>query len=945
MSIWYHREKVSSNNPPVTYIRVYPADIPRPLDLVLNHLGPTEVVTSSENFRDRIRLGDRSFFFTEPDAAEIYYREMRFLFNSEGKICPWAAPAEFLNHIHGRVIEAETPVGKHRLCYLPSLLVQDAKKLNASVPAILPLWIRVSDVLPARDEWVRVIMDDEPFTEAEVDGALCDLFEGAVSVGKAFPHLHQGSFLPDAKVRMDRPVISFDTETAVSEKDPLRITIHHPDARVICLSISVFKWLDEKEGGCLIPYSLVLPERALTPRVLVIIFGSAGMAWAHNKNYDEQALWARLGFSPKDYVQVLCSMGALYVINQNVIPTQMGGTGVGLKPNAVRMFGIDDWEANLDPLKNDAIAELNAKTKEVKNWNKKGLIQLPLPRPFTYLNFPFGPLALYCGHDTGNCLAVAYRAAKTISEIDKKERNAGLSLSEYFYKIYSPTLDDLLDIERMGIPVNAQRLHETKLYYTQQIERLSAIFNALPEVKEAMARLGKEGETINVKSPDHASSLVEVMECEDLSYKTESGKWCCDKKVLLKLRGATEDIAPEHDFMTRSQKIWNFFYHIRRYRDLISKNIEALLPYILPDGTVKPSFVTAKMESHSKGEEGGTKTSRVTTKHPSTNTLIKDEDFLKCLDAPPGMCLVKWDWKSIEPMAHALLARCAPWIEIFKWARRDPKDPRADLYRQVFGPVIGVQPEEVTKKQRDLAKVFLLAMLYDRHPVSVAEALKIDLAKAYELCNNFFDQHPELAVRSNTIKIEFLSGNPIRNVFGQRAFYPMAKLGGYPRDILSSLTSYLEFPLYHWSDQAKKGIGSFRHIHWKDLEDCRKVGNWEIQSWGWTLTSTMIRALNNHVRKYGGEGSGLNETVHDAYRAILPISCAEECINTSFDLLYDLAQGRLGPILQHSNNAKHFLKRMGISSLAEIPVVTEAVVGPNQGEMKEHHPGAKLWMK
>ena len=194
------------------------------------------------------------------------------------------------------------------------------------------------------------------------------------------------------------------------------------------------------------------------------------------------------------------------------------------------------------------------------------------------------------------------------------------------------------------------------------------------------------------------------------------------------------------------------------------------------------------------------------------------------------MMFVKWDWKSIEPLVHDLLAQCEEWIAIFWNARRDPEDLRADVYRMIYGPVIGVRPEAVTKAQRDQAKVFLLAMLYDRHFTTVAAVLGMPVEDAKKLCDRFWDAYPAIAERANRAKIAFLRGQHIRNPFGQRVFYANRANGGvYDPDLIEIIeTEYIYKPMYEWAEDPT--IKQF--VHADDIADCRKVGNWQIQSPG-----------------------------------------------------------------------------------------------------------------
>lgn len=800
----------------------------------------------------------------------------------------------------------------------------DLKALRGALGPILEgLGGRRNTPTYSREEHVGILPQEKDLSE--ILAAVDEFFWGALSIGDLCP--------PACKylnVNPASPLLTYDIETKVSDKHPEMMTVWHPRARLLCISFSVLKMIE----GRITPVSLVMDSDSLSTQVLDAVFYRAAVIGAHNRNYDTVGLSALESYTIPSDVN-LCSMGAGYVINQNPIPEAMGGQGLGLKSLSQYHLGAPAWEDELSLDEERIKKEIQAETRQVSAENRKrakaGDDPLPLPEPFTYEKHDKGKLMLYCGKDTGNGASLLVVILQLIAHIDEKEPNDGLSLSEFYYNLYTPMLDDLVEIEKTGICVDSAALAKSKHIYEAEIERIHKALERHPLIVKTCQ---DHGVNFNVKSPAFTSALIQVTECEKLSVRSKSsGNYSCDKKVLSKLRAEHVD----HAMKSPTEKLWNYIFYERRYRDLISKNINALSPYILEEDRVHPSIRTAKMEDSDKGDAGGTKTSRVTTKNPSTNTMINDKEFLRAFNAPPGMFMAKADYTSIEPLWHALLSGFTPWIDAFRLKRSDPKNPLADLYKVSYAPVIGVEPVDVVGSVRDTAKVFLLAMLYDRHYSTLAEVLQISKDKAREMCDAFWESHRALCIRSNRIKLEYLKGNPIRNIFGQRAAYPLRVSGAYSARLLDTIEDkFMDQPLYAWGESA---ILASMGLLGVDLEQCRAVGNWEIQSSGWTMTASMIGPLREHLVNQDSRAQ-IPETIHDAYRMYLTQTPeASQIVDGAYDFLQDLSNGRLNGL---AGTAK-LEKRIGMT-LKEVPLVIEIQVGPTGGEMKVHERGSQLWM-
>lgn len=676
-------------------------------------------------------------------------------------------------------------------------------------------------------------------------------------------------------------VVAYDTEVAIdfSGHSPTQLSVWHEGTYTICLTVSV----PTKVGI----RNFLVPRDELSADNLRDIFEHVSIAIGHNEKFDRNVLYSSYGVLVEDLVDSCHdSLGLKYCSNMNPTPPSMGGTGLGLKSLARAYLGADDWDAGV------ATEFATLKRKWLSD-NKKfasGSLSQPPPYP-TYEHLDRDRLHTYAKLDT-------YWTLRLFVQMLGRTSPGAVA---YYCDFFLPMVEEVIKMERNGLYVDQEILTSSEGAYKRRAEKAKSLLAPHPFTRATEGSTGKE---FNPRSTIFMSALVEVSGSASKSHKTSTGNWSCDKVAMAKL--GNED--SEWGMKTPSEQYWSYMQVLKKCLHAYSSSIKPTLPYIV-DGIVRPTFNVAVYNGR------GTKTSRITTTSPATNIWLKDEPFQRALRAPIGCLTVKGDWRSQEPLVHAMLGGVQEWIDVYWRYKEDPADPMADLYKKFYGPVIGKHPEDVVGLVRSAAKVVLLAMIYDRHPTSLATSLGIPIEEALGIYEAFWALYPGLARRSNKIKGLFFKGELLRNPFGGQTIYtrdtPKKKA-----DLVADFLSTSSVPMYKWADNSD--ISDL--IEGNDVSTCRKVGNWEVQSTAWSLTASQMPAFRAFMTDRANS-AGLHETVHDSYRGYFLEKYRDVVSSELAPYMEDLENGML-----HGKDDQ-LLSSFGIRSLSEIPLSLEVLVG------------------
>ena len=160
-------------------------------------------------------------------------------------------------------------------------------------------------------------------------------------------------------------------------------------------------------------------------------------------------------------------------------------------------------------------------------------------------------------------------------------------------------------------------------------------------------------------------------------------------------------------------------------------NIEKLLESIGPDGRI-----------HCNYRQMGTETGRLSAASPNLQQVNRGKDFRSKFVAAPGNVLVVADFSQVELRVAAELSGEERMIAAYKAGR--------DLHTETAALIAKVPFEEVTKAQRQSAKVANFGLLYGAGPATLQKqavaqyGMDMEMDEAREIVEGFRSAYPTL---------------------------------------------------------------------------------------------------------------------------------------------------------------------------------------------------------
>lgn len=160
-------------------------------------------------------------------------------------------------------------------------------------------------------------------------------------------------------------------------------------------------------------------------------------------------------------------------------------------------------------------------------------------------------------------------------------------------------------------------------------------------------------------------------------------------------------------------------------------NIEKLLESVGPDGRIHCSY-----------RQMGTETGRLSAASPNLQQVNRGKDFRSKFVAAPGYVLVVADFSQVELRVAAELSGEERMLEAYRAGR--------DLHTETAALIAKVPFEEVTKAQRQSAKVANFGLLYGAGPATLQKqavaqyGMDMELGEAREIVEGFRVAYPRL---------------------------------------------------------------------------------------------------------------------------------------------------------------------------------------------------------
>ncbi|MDP0506077.1 MAG: DNA polymerase I [Fusobacterium sp. JB019] len=283
---------------------------------------------------------------------------------------------------------------------------------------------------------------------------------------------------------------------------------------------------------------------------------------------------------------------------------------------------------------------------------------------------------------------------------DLKDKN----LLEVLHDIEMPLIEVLNNMEENGILIN-------KEYFSKMSSEVGTLLDSTEKKVYEIA-----GEEFNLNSPKQLAEVLFFKLNIDPVKKTKTG-YSTNSEVLEVLNDRGEEIAKH-------------ILEYRKFSKLKSTYLDAL-----PKAADKNNVI------HTTFNQTGTATGRLSSSDPNLQNIpVKTEDGIEIREgfiADSGYKLLGIDYSQIELRVLTEISKDENLIEAYK----DDQDLHSLTARRIFDLS---DEEEVTPKQRSMAKIVNFSIIYGKTPFGLSKELKITRAEATSYIERYFQEYPKV---------------------------------------------------------------------------------------------------------------------------------------------------------------------------------------------------------
>ncbi|MCD6439743.1 MAG: DNA polymerase I [Halomonas sp.] len=295
-----------------------------------------------------------------------------------------------------------------------------------------------------------------------------------------------------------------------------------------------------------------------------------------------------------------------------------------------------------------------------------------------------------------------------------------------------PLINVLSRIERNGVALDAERLHEQSQQLERRIRELES---------EAFELAGRE---FNLGSPKQLGQILFEEQKIPVIKKTPKGAPSTAEAVL-------EELALDYPL----PKV------IMQHRGLakLKSTYTDKLPRLLNKTTGRV---------HTSYHQAVTATGRLSSSDPNLQNIpIRTEEGRKIRQAfvaRPGYRIVAADYSQIELRIMAHLSEDKGLLEAFAEGR--------DIHTATAAEVFGTALEKVSADQRRSAKAINFGLIYGMSAWGLSRQLHIDRNQAQTYIDRYFDRYPGVARYMDRIRTQAAEDGYVETVLGRRLYLP-----------------------------------------------------------------------------------------------------------------------------------------------------------------------------
>jgi len=305
-------------------------------------------------------------------------------------------------------------------------------------------------------------------------------------------------------------------------------------------------------------------------------------------------------------------------------------------------------------------------------------------------------------------------------------------LDSLFYDVEIPLIEVLAIMETNGVAIDKDYLGDLSKEMEGKLDRLTKHIYKIA------------GEEFNINSPKQLSKILFEKLKLPVVKKTKTGI-STNEEVLLKL-------APAHEL---PQSLLEY----RELAKLKSTYVDSLPELINPKtGKVHTSF-----------NQTVTATGRLSSSEPNLQNIpIKTEEGRKIrrafIASSKGSLLLSADYSQIELRILAHLSGDRVLIAAFREGR--------DIHAFTASLVFGIEEKDVTSDMRNMAKTVNFGIVYGMSPYGLSQSLKIDVDKAKNFIDAYFERYPDVRKYLEGLVAEAREKGFVTTLLGRRRYIP-----------------------------------------------------------------------------------------------------------------------------------------------------------------------------
>ena len=307
------------------------------------------------------------------------------------------------------------------------------------------------------------------------------------------------------------------------------------------------------------------------------------------------------------------------------------------------------------------------------------------PKRYQYSFLPWVTLVRYVALDA---VSTARLSEKFEAELAAEEPG----LPRIWDKVVRPCISALERVENWGIAMDADAIRHVQTHFGAKVD-------------ESTKRLEAYGD-FNPNSPKQLGEFLYTKLGLPVTKLTKTGNASTDKDALEAIRGSHPVV---DDILT-----W------RKYGKLKGTYADGLYDAIRGDGRI-----------HGDVKPDGARSGRLSMSDPNLQNIPTEKEadgkmIRDCFIAPPGKLLLSCDYSQIELRVLACLSGDEKMREIF----RSGDDYHLRTAHHIAPMLWHIDPEDVTDRERRIAKSFNFALIYGMGDERIARDLGISIEEA-----------------------------------------------------------------------------------------------------------------------------------------------------------------------------------------------------------------------